>query len=241
MTQNQIIERELEVKKALKELNYKTRQLINSDPDKELIEKAHSIGYEPLNLVIEHDNGEKGILVKLFDEHSRYNNGIYNLRPKESGEILLEVLVPNNISKDELISETITSISNHIQTLDTVDLEVFDWAEIFMYVISNTVLKPLAKSLYPIDDSKRAIFTRIYLSRFLAQAAQIHAGAKDIREEAVNSDPYLFKLLIDSADPNQIHNLLDSSDMLKDAKAKFEAENKEISTKAPEAGESHDD
>ncbi len=37
-------------------------------------------------------------------------------------------------------------------------------------------------------------FTMIYMSRFLAHIAQIHAGDKNIREEAVNSDPYLFKM-----------------------------------------------
>ena len=41
------------------------------------------------------------------------------------------------------------------------------------------------------------LFTNLYMPRTLAHIAHIYAGSETLKEQAVNSDPYLFKLAID--------------------------------------------
>lgn len=173
-----------------KKLNYKLEEAV----DHELNHQARAMGYEPLGYSNTYEDKSQGILVQMPEGHNKYNNGVYMFHLNNDGQYLLEVVVPNTSDKGNLIRHLVGEITTFVENLDTSDLDTYDFAEIYGFVIANTVVKHLANALFPMDKDQQHHFTMIYLSRFLAHVAQIHAGDENIREEAVNSDPYLFKM-----------------------------------------------
>ena len=146
-------------------LNYNLEEVA----EHELNTQARAMGYEPIGYANTYDDGSKGILIQMPEGHNKYNNG-------------------------NLIRHLVGEITTFVENLDTSDLDTYDFAEVYGFVIANTVVKHLARAMFPEDKDQQQHFTMIYLSRFLAHVAQIHAGDENIREEAVNSDPYLFKM-----------------------------------------------
>jgi hypothetical protein len=179
-----------EILENSKQLGYELKETTEHEYDS----AARSIGYEPLGYYNIYDDKSEGILVQLPAGQNKYNNGTYMYHKNNDGQIVLEVVVPNTANKGDLIRHLVGEISTFVENLDTSDLDTYDFAEIYGFVIANTVVKHLASSLFPEDKKSQQHFTMIYMSRFLAHIAQIHAGDKNIREEAVNSDPYLFKM-----------------------------------------------
>ena len=167
----------------------------------ELYDIAPSLGYTNLNKGTTYDDGTKGVLVRMSDGEDTYNNGIYMLRRLEGNELVLEVIVQNTRDKGSLIQNMVQSISNHITGLDTLNMTVFDYAETFGYVIANTVVKPLADSLFPKDKEKQDRFVMLYMPRLMAQIAYIYSGDATTFEEGVNSEPFVLKQMIDNNTP----------------------------------------
>lgn len=205
-----------EIRKNAKELGLKL--IVLNSP--EIENMAKKMAYEPMNIGTIYNDGTQGLLVQLSEKHNKYNNGVYMLHFTSEQQYVLEVIVPNNRSKDDLIRKITDQISIFVENLDTGDLDVYDFAEVYGFVIANTVVKHLAKSLYPDDKAKQHQFNMLYTSRFLAQVAQIHAGSKEIQEEAVNSDPYMFKMLIDG---------VSMSDLIPETEAKETQDDAEVS------------
>lgn len=163
---------------------------------------AYTMAYEPTEYGTIYEDGTQGLIVRMPEDHNTYNNGVYMLHLAKGSEddqylYQLEVIVPNTKSKDFLIRHLVGEITTYIDNLDTGDLDVYDFAEIYGFVIANTYVKPLAKSLYPNQKDKQVLFTNLYMPRTLAHIAHIYAGSETLKEQAVNSDPYLFKLAID--------------------------------------------
>lgn len=173
-------------------LNYNLEEVA----EHELDTQARAMGYEPIGYANTYDDGSKGILIQMPEGHNKYNNGVYMFHLTADGQYLLEVVVPNSADKGNLIRHLVGEITTFVENLDTSDLDTYDFAEVYGFVIANTVVKHLARAMFPEDKDQQHHFTMIYLSRFLAHVAQIHAGDENIREEAVNSDPYLFKMAI---------------------------------------------
>lgn len=182
-----------EIRLACKELGFHVEKYESHRLDS----AAKSLGYEPLGYSNTYDDKSEGIIVALPEGKNRFNNGVYMMHQTSNGQILLEVIQASTADKSQLIKHLIGQITTFVENQDTSDLDVYDFAEIYGFVIANTVIKHLAVSLYPMDVENQKHFTMLYLSRFLAHVAQIHAGDPDIREEAVNSDPYMFKMAID--------------------------------------------
>lgn len=195
-----------EVYDNCKKLNINLQLLDNP----EISTMARSMAYEPSNYGAIYSDGTQGILVKLPEEKNTYNNGVYMLHlakdtaTPDAYSYILEVIVPNSNDRSGLIRKTIGDITMMIENLDTSDLDVYDFANIYGTVIANTVVKHLARSLYPDQKDKQIVFTNLYLSRFLAHTAHIYAGSEQLKEETVNSDPYLFKLAIDGLETGEI-------------------------------------
>lgn len=183
-----------EVWDNLKQMKYETYKIT----DGELYDMVPSLGYVCLGYGTTYKDGTKGVLMALSPDDNKYNNGVYMLHKMSGGEIVMEVIKPNTNDKGSLITHVIDSITNHIDGLDTSDMGVYDFTEAFGFVIANSVVKPLAKSLFPNDMSKQERFTLLYLPRFLANVAYVYSGDKNIREEGVNSEPYVLKMMIDN-------------------------------------------
>ena len=179
----------------LKQLGYE----IHPVTDGELNDLVPSIGYESYGWGTDYDDGTKGVLMHLPDNANKYNNGVYMLHKLAGGEIVMEVIVPNDRDKGALIQQFTDQISNYIDGLDTFDLTVFDYTEIFGLVLANSVVKPLAKTLFPDNKLKQAKFTDLYMPRFLSNMAHMYVGDGKLFEEGVNSEPYVVKIMIDNA------------------------------------------
>lgn len=179
----------------LKQLGYE----IHPVTDGELNDLVPRIGYESYGLGTDYDDGTKGVLMHLPENANKYNNGVYMLHKLAGGEIVMEVIVPNDRDKGALVQKFVDQISNHIDGLDTFDLTVFDYTEIFGLVLANSVVKPLAKTLFPDDKLKQAKFADLYMPRFLSNMAHMYVGDGKLFEEGVNSEPYVVKIMIDNA------------------------------------------
>ena len=107
------------------------------------------------------------------------------------------MLIPNTADKKDLITKTVANLENYIETLDTADLDVYDTIRVFSHVVANTTVKQLAKALFPDNELKQFHFVDIYYPRFLSNMARYHLGDKDLREETVNTEPFVVKLMID--------------------------------------------
>lgn len=178
-----------------------------------LINAAKSRGWQSLDYGVDYQDQSKGLLVRLSKENDQYDNGIYLLHqfnpdPKTGkAPLMLEVVIPNSRDKSKLIKKTIDQITNFIDGLDTSDLRVFDYNQIFAYVIANAVVKPLAKEYFPGDLAKRARFQVMYMIRFLSDTASFYGGQDDIQEELINASPYTIKMLIDQYSDKDLEKL----------------------------------
>lgn len=186
------------IKNNCDELGYDLYEITPEKKNDVLHGIAFNLGYEALEYGTTYEDGSRGLLVKMKDD--TYNNGVYMLHLTNEGEYVLEVVVPNTADKDELIQKLVHQMSTHFDTMDIADLGVFDLVEIYGYVIANTVVKRVAQGLYPNDKEKRKKFVMLYMPRFLANVALFHSGDEGMKEEAVNSEPYVLKMMLDGDD-----------------------------------------
>ena len=162
-----------------------------------LYDMVPSLGYESYDIGINYPDGTKGVLMALPVDKNKYNNGVYILRELSKGEIVMEVVVPNTNDKGDLILKSVDTLKTAYLGMNTEDLQLFDMIEIWGHVIAETTLKPLAKSLFPNDEAKRERFVLLYMPRLLSNAAHMFIGNDELMEEAVNSEPYVLKMMID--------------------------------------------
>ena len=131
-------------------------KLSDAEPSKQELNVLYSFGYLPVmynNLL----NTERGPLVTMDTPH---NNGIYILR-HEKNVYMLEVVKPNTINKSNLITQTIQTMDNLLNQVDVVDLEVYNLTQVYSHVVTNQVVKPLAKYMFPEDELKQKQFIHI--------------------------------------------------------------------------------
>lgn len=163
----------------------------------EHVDNTIKLGYRPIEpyKIKEYSDGTIGVLVTHLDTEK--NNGEYFLHTTNDGAALLEVEKPNTISKYEYVKEITDKIDAFINTLDTDNLEVYDYATIFGDIIVSTVVKPLALAIYPDDKIKQYHFADIFMGQFLTDTAELFIAKKVVEEERVNAVPYLVKLYVD--------------------------------------------
>lgn len=169
-------------------------KLIDTPPTEQELNVIYSFGYQP----VEYKtllNTERGPLVVMGTNH---NDGIYILR-REGNVYMLEVVRTNTIDKSTLITQTIQSMDNLLNNVSVVDLDVYDLTQIYSHVLTNQVIKPLARHMFPENELKQQRFVHIYLPRFLANMARYYMGDEKLMEESVNSDPHLVKMMIDNS------------------------------------------
>lgn len=186
-----------EIKDNLKLLEHE----LNENPDIELTAMVESIGYESFGKGIDYEDGTKGVLMQLNEENNTYNNGVYILHKMEDGTVVMEVVVPNTKNKGALITKYVDQISNFVNGVDASDMMIFDHAEAWGQIITEAVITPLAKTLFPDDPQKRERFRMLYIARFLANVAHIYVGDEHYMEEGINSEPYVLKMAIDQGTP----------------------------------------
>ena len=154
-----------------------------------------SLGYQ----FVTHSNGkriqtERGIIVTAFDR--TFNDGFYIFR-NDNGAYLLEVLEPNTIDKSELITTIIQTADNLLSQVNVSDLEIYDLTQVYAHLLVNQVVKPMAQHIYPDNPVKQEQFVRIYLPRFMANAARYYMGDSTLVEEAVNAEPHVVRVALD--------------------------------------------
>ena len=161
------------------------------------VDNAKNLGYLPIEpyQIKAYGDGSYGILVTNLDLTK--NNGEYFLHITTDGAYLLEVVKPNTISKYEMVKEITDKIDGFINTLDTSNLDVYDYATIFGDIIVSQVIKPLALSLHPDDKVKQFHFANIFTPQFLANTSDLFVGNRIVEEDKVNAEPYVIKLLVD--------------------------------------------
>ena len=188
-----------EIKEKCKEYNIPL-ELKEPASAAKLVNLALTMGYTPIGEEIDgviHPYGtEDSVVVQLRQDLNAYNNGVYFYK-EVKGAYVLEVLIPNTADKKDLITKTVANLENYIETLDTADLDVYDTIRVFSHVVANTTVKQLAKALFPDNELKQFHFVDIYYPRFLSNMARYHLGDKDLREETVNTEPFVVKLMID--------------------------------------------
>ena len=186
--------------------NLQTLDLVAEPGEPEFLKQsAINLGYESLKHKVKYKDNSEGLIVQMGEQARKYNNGVYILRHLKDkdgkGSLVLEIVVPNSKSKQNLITRKVDQINTFLDELDTSDLQVYDYAEVLGYVINDWVVKPLAKSLFPGDSElsklKRTRFSMLYLSRFMYHSAMINAGTKVINEELVNAEPFTIKQMIE--------------------------------------------
>ena len=154
-----------------------------------------SLGYQ----FVAHADGnriqtERGMIVPAFDR--TFNDGFYIFR-NDNGAYLLEVLKPNTIDKSELITAIIQTADNLLSQVNVSDLEIYDLTQVYAHLLVNQVVKPMAQHIYPDNPVKQEQFVRIYLPRFMANAARYYMGDSTLVEEAVNAEPYVVRVALD--------------------------------------------
>lgn len=184
-----------QIKENIKHLGYEMEPISGG----KLYDMVSSLGYESYGVGIKYPDGTKGVLMSLPEDKNKYNNGVYILRELPKGEIVMEVIVPNSKDKGDLILKSVDTLTTSYLGMNVEDLQLFDVIEIWGHVIAETTLKPLAKSLFPNDEAKRERFVLLYMPRLLSNAAHMFVGDDKLMEEAVNSEPYVVKMMIDQA------------------------------------------
>lgn len=154
------------------------------------------LNYRPVNYNHHPLVTTRGPLVAMADRE--YNNGIYLLQ-KEGDTALLQVLRPNTKDKSPLITQVIEQLDNAFAQIDVSQLEIYDLTQVYAHVLANQVVKPLAKQFYPHEKTQQMKYVHLYFSRFLANVARYYAGDIALAEEAVNSEPYLVKTLLNTS------------------------------------------
>lgn len=154
-----------------------------------------SLGYQ----FVAHADGkriqtERGMVVTAFDR--TFNDGFYIFR-NDNGAYLLEVLKPNTVDKSELITTIIQTADNLLSQLNVSDLEIYDLTQVYAHLLVNQVVKPMAQHIYPDNPVKQEQFVRIYLPRFMANAARYYMGDSTLIEEAVNAEPHVVRVALD--------------------------------------------
>lgn len=182
-----------QIKENIKHLGYEMEPISSG----KLYDMVPSLGYESYGIGINYPDGTKGVLMSLPEDKNEYNNGVYILRELPKGEIVMEVIVPNSKDKGDLILKSVDTLTTSYLGMNVEDLQLFDMIEIWGHVIAETTLKPLAKSLFPNDETKRERFVLLYMPRLLSNAAHMFVGDDTLMEEAVNSEPYVVKMMID--------------------------------------------
>lgn len=177
--------------------NFETASISRENPKEYSEEVINSLGYilvtdEAKNLI----ETENGPLVTTAPTPVLSDNGLYIFK-EEDGAYLLEVIVPNTVDRTPYITSVTQRIDNAMAQIPLVDLQVYDLVQIYMHVIVNNVIKPLAVQLFPTDPVKQEKVVTYYLPKFLANVARYHVGDTDLKEESVNGELYLLKLLID--------------------------------------------
>lgn len=191
-----------QLKKNIEHLGYE----IEPTPNGKLNDMIPQLGYETFGIGINYKDGTKGVLMALPEDKNQYNNGVYILREMTKGEIVMEVIVPNTKDKGNLIMKSVDIIETAVSEMNSEDLQLFDMIEIWGHVIANTTLKPLAKALFPNDEKKRERFVLLYMPRLLSNTAHMFVGDDQLMEEAVNSEPYVLKMMIDQKTDNESGN-----------------------------------
>lgn len=186
-----------EIKSACKQLGYELYKTENT----ELMHLSRRFGYEPYGYGMTYDNGVKGELITLPEGQNKYNNGVYILSRQKDDATVMQVIIPNTRDKGDMIQKAVDSITTHIKGMNTDDFQLFDYAEMWGYVMAEITLKPLAHSLYPentdINKAKREQFVMLAMPRLLVNAAHLYVGDELIEEERVNGEPYVIKSMID--------------------------------------------
>ena len=182
------------IKTNLNELQLKLMTFEESSLD----EIIPSLGYQ----FVAHEGGrriqtERGMVVTPFDR--TFNDGFYIFR-NDSGAYLLEVLKPNTIDKSELITTIIQTADNLLSQINVSDLEIYDLTQVYAHLLVNQVIRPMARHIYPDDPVKQEHFARIYLPRFMANAARYYIGDTTLIEEAVNAEPHVIRVAIDGSE-----------------------------------------
>ena len=217
-----------QIKKNIKHLGYEMEPISGG----KLYDMVSSLGYESYGVGIKYPDGTKGVLMSLPEDKNKYNNGVYILRELPKGEIVMEVVIPNSKDKGDLILKSVDTLTTAYLGMNVEDLQLFDMIEIWGHVIAETTLKPLAKSLFPNDEAKRERFVLLYMPRLLSNAAHMFIGDDTLMEEAVNSEPYVVKMMIDQeTDKPDTQDTKNTKDT-KDTKDKPNNQNKTESTKA---------
>ena len=156
-----------------------------------------SLGYQ----FVSHENGkriqtERGMVVSAFDR--TFNDGFYIFR-NDNGAYLLEILKPNTVDKSELITTIIQTADNLLSQVNVSDLEIYDLTQVYAHLLVNQVVKPMANHIYPDNPVKQEQFIRIYLPRFMANAARYYMGDSTLIEEAVNAEPHVVRVAIEGS------------------------------------------
>lgn len=197
-----------------KALGYNLEEYTPENKNVMLESIAFNLGYKSLNAGNTYEDGSRGLLIQM--NNTTYNNGVYMLHLNNNGEYLLETVVPNTADKGMLINQVVSDITGFIDGLDTADLGVYDMVEIYGHVIANTVVKRLAKTLFPNNKTLQTQFITVYMPRFLSNVAILYNGytgeadrAKfleelkeyNVNEERLNSEPYVLKMMLEG-DPD---------------------------------------
>lgn len=202
-----------EIKSNCEQLGYE----VYPTKDTYLSQLAKQFGYQPLGYGAKHKEGVvsmsegsiEGELITLPEGQNKYNNGVYLFIRQDDGATVMQTIVPNTQDKGDMIQKAVDSITTHIKGMDMEDFQLFDYVEMWGYVIAETTLKPLAKSLYPDDKqdtpeekalkkSKREQFVFLSMPRVLVNTAHYYVGDEQMaEEERVNSEPYVIKMMID--------------------------------------------
>lgn len=194
-----------EITSACKQLGYELYETSNT----RLSHLIKQFGYQPLGYGADYEDGVQGELMTLPNDKNKYNNGVYMLIEQKDGATVMQTIVPNTKDKGDMIQKAVDSITTHVTGMNMDDFELFDYIEMWGYVIAETTLKPLAKTLYPetkndsaeeraLKKAKRERFVLLAMPRALVNMAHYYTGDEAmVEEERVNSEPYVIKMMID--------------------------------------------
>lgn len=161
--------------------------------------------YQPYGetpLFIESDHFEGQALV-VEASKQQFDNGIYGYFITETGENRLYILKPNTANRAALVNKMVDKLNTVIATNDPEELDAFNWVEVVSHVLEQSILKPIAQRLFPDNPLKQKQWSLVYAPRFLGNTARFHNGDSELKEEAVNAEPYAVKAMIEMTTPEQ--------------------------------------
>lgn len=176
---------------------------IVKEVDEWLCDLAQQMGYQ---LVFDDSNAplctQEGPIVMM--KNREYNNGLYIFR-KDETTYYLQVVKPNTIDKSSLVTKVIHQIEDGIRRVSMEDLDAFDLTQIYAHVLVNQVVKTMAKQAFPESAKQQQNYINVYLPRFLANIARYYLADDALKEEAVNSEPYIVKVMIEQSQEGESH------------------------------------